>query len=166
MREVFQQELREVRERLVEIAELVAVSIDNATTAFNESNVSLAETVIADDTRIDVAAAELDDDPGASRAQVFALARTVRAPQLATTQTSAVSGFGTVEAVKGQSSQAVKTWHAGSNPRSAHARLDGETVPLDVVFSNGARWPGDSQLPPDERAGCNCRMTVALQEAQ
>ncbi|MCA1943073.1 MAG: phosphate signaling complex protein PhoU [Yonghaparkia sp.] len=61
MREVFQQELREVRERLVEIAELVAVSIENATTAFNESNVSLAETVIADDTRIDVAAAELDE---------------------------------------------------------------------------------------------------------
>ena len=117
-------------------------------------------------TREALAAAELDDDPGASRSQVFALARTVRAPQLATSQTSAVSGFGTVEAVKGQSAQAVKTWHAGSNPRSAHARLDGETVPLEAVFSNGARWPGDSQLPPDERAGCNCRMTVALQEAQ
>ncbi len=61
MREVFQQELREVRERLVEIAELVAVSIDNATRAFNESNVSLAETVIADDAKIDAAAAELDE---------------------------------------------------------------------------------------------------------
>ena len=61
MREVFQQELREVRERLVEIAGLVADSIDNATRAFNESNVSLAETVIADDARIDVAAAELDE---------------------------------------------------------------------------------------------------------
>lgn len=61
MREVFQQELLEVRERLVEIAGLVAVSIDNATTAFNESNVSLAETVIADDAKIDAAAAELDE---------------------------------------------------------------------------------------------------------
>ena len=61
MREVFQQELREVRERLVEIAGLVADSIDNATRAFNESNVSLAETVIADDAKIDVAAAELDE---------------------------------------------------------------------------------------------------------
>lgn len=61
MREVFQQELREVRERLVEIAGLVAVSIDNATQAFNESNVSLAETVIADDAKIDAAAAELDE---------------------------------------------------------------------------------------------------------
>jgi phosphate transport system protein len=61
MREVFQQELREVRERLVEIAGLVATSIENATQAFNESNVSLAETVIADDAKIDVAAAELDE---------------------------------------------------------------------------------------------------------
>ena len=59
MREVFQQELREVQERLVEIAALVAVSIDNATRAFNESNVSLAEQVIADDDKIDVAALEL-----------------------------------------------------------------------------------------------------------
>jgi phosphate transport system protein len=61
MREVFQQELREVQDRLVEIADFVAVSIEHATRAFNESNVSLAETVIADDTKIDNAALELDE---------------------------------------------------------------------------------------------------------
>ena len=61
MREVFQQELAEVQERLVEVAALVATSIDNATRAFNESNVSLAETVIADDDKIDDAAKELDE---------------------------------------------------------------------------------------------------------
>jgi phosphate transport system protein len=61
MREVFQQELREVQDRLVEISTLVAVAIENATTAFNESNVALAETVIADDDKIDVLAAELDE---------------------------------------------------------------------------------------------------------
>jgi phosphate transport system protein len=61
MREVFQQELREVQERLVEIAELVAVSIDKATRAFNESNVSLAEEVIADDDLIDQRALALDE---------------------------------------------------------------------------------------------------------
>lgn len=61
VREVFQQELREVQDRLVEIASLVAVSIENATKAFNESDVSLAETVIADDDEIDAAAAELDE---------------------------------------------------------------------------------------------------------
>jgi len=61
VREVFQQELREVQDRLVEIASLVAVSIENATKAFNESDVSLAEAVIADDDEIDAAAAELDE---------------------------------------------------------------------------------------------------------
>ena len=61
MREVFQQELREVQDRLVEISTLVATSIENATRAFNESNVSLAEAVIADDDQIDDAAAELDE---------------------------------------------------------------------------------------------------------
>ena len=61
MREVFQQELREVQERLVEISGLVAVSIENATRAFNESNVSLAETVIADDNKIDELTVNLDE---------------------------------------------------------------------------------------------------------
>jgi phosphate transport system protein len=61
MREVFQQELREVQDRLVEISDLVADSIEKATQAFNESNVALAETVIADDDKIDALAAELDE---------------------------------------------------------------------------------------------------------
>ncbi|WP_349897743.1 phosphate signaling complex protein PhoU [Parafrigoribacterium soli] len=61
MREVFQQELREVQERLVEISGLVAVSIENATRAFNQSNVSLAETVIADDNKIDELTVNLDE---------------------------------------------------------------------------------------------------------
>jgi len=50
-----------VQDRLVEIASLVAVSIENATKAFNDSDVSLAEAVIADDDEIDAAAAELDE---------------------------------------------------------------------------------------------------------
>jgi len=61
MREVFQQELREVQTRLVEIATLVAVSIADAIRAFNESNVALAETVISDDEKIDTATQELDE---------------------------------------------------------------------------------------------------------
>jgi len=61
MRAVFQQELHEVQERLVEIAELVTESIDKATRAFNESDVTLAEAVIETDRKIDVLAAELDE---------------------------------------------------------------------------------------------------------
>ncbi|MEN0083298.1 MAG: phosphate signaling complex protein PhoU [Leifsonia sp.] len=61
MREVFQQELAEVQDRLVEIAELVVVSIRNATAAFNESDVTLAEDVIANDHRIDELTVLLDE---------------------------------------------------------------------------------------------------------
>ena len=61
MREVFQQELREVQDRLVEISTLVTSSIERATQSFNESNVALAETVIEDDQKIDELAYELDE---------------------------------------------------------------------------------------------------------
>ncbi|MBW4041383.1 MAG: phosphate signaling complex protein PhoU [Acidobacteria bacterium] len=61
MREVFQQELADVQIRLVEIAGLVERAIEQATAAFNSSDVSLAETVIADDHKIDELAASLDE---------------------------------------------------------------------------------------------------------
>ena len=61
MREVFQQELLEVQNLLVEIAELVAVAIENATLAFNGSDVSLAEQVIEEDNKIDTLALNLDE---------------------------------------------------------------------------------------------------------
>ena len=61
MREVFQLELEEVQDRLVAISELVSISIDNATQAFNNSNVALAERVIEDDHRIDELAIALDE---------------------------------------------------------------------------------------------------------
>ena len=61
MREVFQQELAEVQDRLAEIARLVAISIEKATHAFNKSDVALAEEVIADDDKIDALTVELDE---------------------------------------------------------------------------------------------------------
>lgn len=61
MREVFHQSLDEVQSRLVEIAELVTVAIEKATTSFAGSDVSLAEEVITDDRLIDERALELDE---------------------------------------------------------------------------------------------------------
>jgi len=61
VREVFQQELREVQERLVEVASLVADSMGRATGAFNNSDIALAEQVIAGDAVIDAAAITLDE---------------------------------------------------------------------------------------------------------
>ncbi|MFU8946153.1 phosphate signaling complex protein PhoU [Mycetocola zhadangensis] len=61
MRDVFQQELAEVQERLIAISELVAISIENAVRAFNESDVSVAEEVIENDVRIDELTVALDE---------------------------------------------------------------------------------------------------------
>ena len=61
MREVFQQELADVQDRLVRTADLVADAIDKATTAFTSQDVALAESVIADDHQIDELARDLDE---------------------------------------------------------------------------------------------------------
>ena len=61
MREVFHQSLEDVQTRLVEIAELVTIAIEKATTAFGLSDVELAEEVIDADSVIDERANELDE---------------------------------------------------------------------------------------------------------
>lgn len=61
MRELFQQELHEVQDRLVDIAGLVVDAITNAVEAFNKSDVTLAESVIARDNKIDDAVISLDE---------------------------------------------------------------------------------------------------------
>ena len=61
MRDVFQQELQEVQQRLVEIAVLVAEAMRKATTAFQDSDITLAEEVIEEDARIDELALTLDE---------------------------------------------------------------------------------------------------------
>jgi phosphate transport system protein len=61
MRDVFQKELAEVQDRLVDIANHVIVSIEAAVRAFGDSNVQLAEQVIATDPIIDDKASALDE---------------------------------------------------------------------------------------------------------
>ncbi len=61
MRELFQQELHEVQDRLVEIAQLVVDAITDAVEAFNQSDVTLAESVIVRDNKIDDAVVALDE---------------------------------------------------------------------------------------------------------
>jgi HK97 family phage portal protein len=85
-----------------------------------------------------------------------------RAANEAAEEVSALSGFATVEAAKRAGTPMAKTWvdRAGDNTRPSHAALNGETVAVTDLFSNGARWPGDSLLPPAERAGCTCDMEI------
>ncbi len=78
MRELFQQELHEVQDRLVTIAELVVQAITDAVEAFNKSDVTLAESVIARDNKIDDAVNELDEHAIAIMARQAPVAKDLR----------------------------------------------------------------------------------------
>lgn len=76
---------------------------------------------------------------------------------------TALAAFGTSEAARQVNPNARKTWVvASANPRPEHAAIDGETVGLDDVFSNGARWPGDYALGADGVAGCQCQLEITV----
>lgn len=70
--------------------------------------------------------------------------------------------FGGYDAARA-SGLTVKTWHTTSRrPRATHAALNDSTVPLDGVFGNGARWPGDAHAGSSESAGCTCHLTFGV----
>lgn len=58
--------------------------------------------------------------------------------------------------------QVLKEWVTGENPRESHAAMNGQQVPVDEAFSNGAFWPGDDNLDPDESCGCNCSVVIVV----
>lgn len=61
VRKVFQEELTQVGEQLVEISKLVSEAIEKAATAFEGADIDLAEDVIAADARIDFLQNSLDE---------------------------------------------------------------------------------------------------------
>jgi HK97 family phage portal protein len=106
-----------------------------------------------------------DDTDAPERATpegVFKLAEESRAKSAAATIVTTFSAFAVVEAAKqSKSPEVTKTWIVTStNPRNSHKSMNGETVSIDDEFSNGARWPGDSVLDVDDRAGCRCEVQV------
>lgn len=137
------------------------------TTAFLASQTARVAGSVTTVTSAQVAAAlaaEVVDD---ALAAVFALAKGQRAAQIAQTQVTALSGFGTHEVGKQLADggeQVVKRWLTGQNPRPSHLRMNGQQVGIDEPFSNGAMWPADTvNLDVDEVAGCNCALEIALE---
>lgn len=55
-----------------------------------------------------------------------------------------------------------KRWITGTNPRTEHALMDGQTVPIDAPFSNGCYWPGDENGDPETTCNCNCSTEVII----
>lgn len=124
--------------------------------------------------QIAAAVEEADGDSAALQvalAAMFAAWLSKRVADIALTQITGLSGFGTVEAARqlaiasGPDSSVTKKWITGQNPRPTHLAMDQQTVAYDQPFSNGAHWPADAaHLDVDEVAGCNCDLEIEFHE--
>lgn len=100
-------------------------------------------------------------DAGTDPADVFDEAKSARTDSGSNAFVAAIAGFAVAEVGKQLAGdRATKTWNTGGNPRASHAAMNGETVGIDDLFSNGMKWPGDVSGGADEVAGCNCGLTI------
>lgn len=109
---------------------------------------------------------EMDEDEP-DLGHVFDLREGKDADVIGKSLTSAAAGWAIGEAVRqaqdeGFEAEVLKEWVTGDNPRPTHAAMNGERVPIDEPFSNGAMWPGDDNLDADETCGCNCSTEVII----
>lgn len=103
-----------------------------------------------------VAAALEDPEPGTAVRHVFEVALSAWAISQAISAVTAAASFGANESARANN-LGRKTWHVNSgNPRPEHAALDGETVGIRDVFSNGMRWPGDPAGGVENNSNCQC----------
>lgn len=98
-----------------------------------------------------------DDDPVG---HVFDILLASGVAEIAQRMVTTAAGFGARDAGE-KAGAGSKIWQVNSgNPRSSHAAMDGEQVPMNETFSNGMNWPGDPDGGPDENAGCQCSLTM------
>lgn len=103
-----------------------------------------------------VSQAITQDDPLEAVKDLFSAAVGVWALREAVGAVTSAGNFGANEAARAANLRQ-KTWRVNSgNPRESHAALDGETVGIRELFSNGLRWPGDPSGSADDNAGCQC----------
>jgi HK97 family phage portal protein len=149
-------------------AEQVAAELDLAFSEYDEDRTIAFLTAVAErqagsiNTVTERQVSEQLDADEPDPKHVFNIAEDSRTKSLATSLVTTAAGFGARElAQQLLGEKATKTWVTGSNPRPAHARMDGETVPVGEVFSNGAQYPGDGVLDADDTSNCNCSLRVS-----
>lgn len=154
-------------------AAIGAEYIAEKTTAYLRKLSEARAEVINDETRKKVQAAmddaEDEEDPEELAASEMEKRSDLDAGLLGSMLAKTVAGWGTEEASRQASDQGsrkkvYKVWEAGPNARASHAAMDGETVLIDELFSNGADWPGDDSLDADESCGCNCTTRIIVVE--
>jgi len=96
-----------------------------------------------------------DLDPLDQVKKVFNHALSARVFALAIARLTLLSNFSTMKTAEKKLTS--KTWRVTSgNPRDSHAAINGETVGIRDVFSNGLRYPGDFSGGAEENANCKC----------
>ena len=107
---------------------------------------------------------DTEDDERPTAADVFDKATTSRGAQAAVTLATTFAAFASTEAARQVApGKAQKQWIVTSgNARPSHAAMDGQTVPVDELFSNGMNWPGDPEGGVDEVAGCTCTVATII----
>jgi hypothetical protein len=125
--------------------------VENASIAAANVNASIAERVAAAET-VD----EIRD--------IFEIARTSEAEQLATSRATGLINWSREEAAKhsedNDGRKRKKTWSV-TRKNSRHPHMDGETVPVGEKFSNGLAYPGAPSANVDETAGCKCLLSLS-----
>ena len=123
---------------------------------------------INDSTYEKLEAAQRSDDEENTPQHVFDLRSGAHATLIAGSLALAAASWAAMSeapaqaAAQGVEPKIEKIWVTGDNPRESHAAMNGERVPIDEPFSNGAMWPGDDNLDPDESCGCNCTTEVVI----
>jgi hypothetical protein len=141
-------------ERLAE--EIGADVSDEAMGPWLEEHSRIQAENINGQTRDAIAEALRADEPREAVKHVFFLALTVWAGRQAVSGVTSASSFGMGEAANAGGLRQ-KTWRVNSaNPRPEHAAMDGETVGIRELFSNGMRWPGDPAGGADNNSNCQC----------
>lgn len=121
----------------------------------HENAVKSAQAINA--TTIDALKTALDgaEDRSVAVDGVFDGSVAQRTGAIAAARVATVGGLASLNSA-GQNGAGKKTWVTGPNARSGHAAMNGETVGIGDLFSNGMNAPGDPAGGPDEVAGCNC----------
>lgn len=130
-------------------AEMVPWLTENARIAAEEVNGT---------TRDQLVAALAGDQPKDDIKNLFSIAATSRADQIAQSKVTTAANFGSHRGAEAAGA-GTKTWRVNSgNPRSQHRALSGATVEIRANFSNGMKWPGDFKGGAPQVANCHCSL--------
>jgi HK97 family phage portal protein len=103
------------------------------------------------------------EDPADTVDGVFDGEVAARGGQISSSRVAVVGGLAALVAAR-LSSAKTKTWVVTSGkPRASHSAMDGETVGLNELFSNGMNGPGDYSGGADEVAGCTCDLQFSTE---